>query len=44
VPQEAFIGIVYIVAAAAGVILLSHTPSGDEENKGLRPSRTSTPR
>ena len=31
VPQEAIIGIVYVVAAAAGILLLSHSPHGKEE-------------
>jgi len=31
VPQEAVIGIVYVVAAAAGVLLLSKSPHGKEE-------------
>lgn len=31
VPQEAFIGIVYVVAAAAGLLLLSSSPEGNEE-------------
>jgi zinc/manganese transport system permease protein len=31
VPQEALIGIVYVVAAAAAVLLLSRSPHGDEE-------------
>jgi zinc/manganese transport system permease protein len=31
VPQEALIGIVYVVAAAAGILLLSRSPEGDEE-------------
>lgn len=31
VPQEALIGIVYVVAAAAGVLLLSRNPEGNEE-------------
>jgi len=35
VPQEAFIGIVYIVSAAATVLVLSRTASGDEEIKNL---------
>ena len=33
VPQEAIIGIVYIVSAAASVMVLSKTASGDEEIK-----------
>ena len=33
VPQEALIGIVYVVAAAAGMLLLSHNPEGDEQLK-----------
>jgi zinc/manganese transport system permease protein len=35
VPQEAFIGIVYIVAAAGSVLVLSKTPAGDDEIKNL---------
>ena len=35
VPQEAFIGIVYIVAAAAAVVVLSKTAEGDEAIKNL---------
>ena len=35
VPQEAFIGIVYAVAAAASVLVLSRAAEGDEELKGL---------
>ena len=31
VPQEALIGIVYVVAAAAGMLLLSRSPEGNEE-------------
>jgi len=31
VPQEAFIGIIYVIAAAAGLLLLSHSPEGNEE-------------
>ena len=31
VPQEALIGIVYVVAAAAGILLLSKSPHGREE-------------
>jgi len=31
VPQEALIGIVYVVAAAAGIVLLSDSPNGNEE-------------
>lgn len=31
VPQEALIGIVYVVAAAAGIVLLSNSPNGNEE-------------
>jgi zinc/manganese transport system permease protein len=31
VPQEALIGIVYVVAAALGLLLLSRNPHGDEE-------------
>lgn len=33
VPQEALIGIVYVVAAAAGILLLSHAAEGNEELK-----------
>jgi zinc/manganese transport system permease protein len=33
VPQEALIGIVYVVAAAAGILLLSQSAEGDEELK-----------
>lgn len=35
VPQEAFIGIVYIVSAAAAVVVLSKTAEGDEAIKNL---------
>ena len=31
VPQEALIGIVYVVAAAGGILLLSRNPEGNEE-------------
>ena len=31
VPQEALIGIVYVVAAALGILLLSHSAEGNEE-------------
>ena len=31
VPQEALIGIVYVVAAAAGILVLSHSAEGKEE-------------
>jgi zinc/manganese transport system permease protein len=31
VPQEAIIGIIYVVAAAAGLLLLSRSPEGNEE-------------
>jgi zinc/manganese transport system permease protein len=31
VPQEALIGIVYVVAAALGILLLSNSPEGNEE-------------
>src|SRR5262249_19423096 len=31
VPQEALIGITYVVAAAAGILLLSKSPHGKEE-------------
>ena len=33
VPQEALIGVVYVVAAAAAILLLSHTAEGNEELK-----------
>jgi len=33
VPQEALIGIVYVVAAAAGILLLNNSPHGNEELK-----------
>jgi zinc/manganese transport system permease protein len=33
VPQEALIGIVYVVAAATGILLLSQSAEGDEELK-----------
>jgi zinc/manganese transport system permease protein len=33
VPQEALIGVVYVVAAAAAILLLSQTAEGDEELK-----------
>lgn len=33
VPQEALIGVVYVVAAAAAILLLSRTPEGNEELK-----------
>src|SRR5262249_1648034 len=33
VPQEALIGIVYVVAAAAGILLLSRSAEGNEELK-----------
>jgi len=33
VPQEALIGIVYVAAAAAGMLLLSQNPEGDEQLK-----------
>src|SRR5262249_11318719 len=33
VPQEALIGIVYVVAAAAAILLLSQSAEGDEELK-----------
>ena len=33
VPQEALIGIVYVVAAAMGILLLSRSAEGDEERK-----------
>ena len=35
VPQEAIIGIIYIVAAAAATLVLSRTAAGDEEIKSL---------
>jgi zinc/manganese transport system permease protein len=35
VPQEAIIGIIYIVAAAAATLVLSKTAEGDEEIKNL---------
>jgi len=35
VPHEAIIGIIYIVAAAAATMVLSHTAAGDEEIKNL---------
>lgn len=35
VPQEAFIGIVYIVSAAAAIVVLSKTAEGDEAIKNL---------
>lgn len=35
VPLEAVIGIVYIVAAAASVLVLSRTPEGDEHIRGM---------
>lgn len=35
VPQEAIIGIVYVVSAAASVMVLSKTAAGDEEIKNL---------
>jgi zinc/manganese transport system permease protein len=35
VPQEAIIGILYIVAAAASTLVLSRTAAGDEEIKNL---------
>lgn len=33
VPQEALIGIIYVVAAAGGILLLSDSPHGNEELK-----------
>lgn len=33
IPQEAVIGVVYVVAAAAAILLLSRTPEGNEELK-----------
>ncbi len=35
VPQEALIGIVYVLAAAASIMILSRTPEGGEELKNL---------
>ena len=35
VPQEAIIGIIYIVAAASATLVLSRTAAGDEEIKNL---------
>lgn len=35
VPQEAIIGIIYVVAAAAATLVLSHTAEGDEALKNL---------
>lgn len=35
VPQEAIIGIIYVVAAAASTLVLSRTAEGDEALKGL---------
>jgi len=35
VPQEAFIGVVYAVAAAASILVLSRAPEGGEELKAL---------
>lgn len=35
VPQEAIIGIIYVVAAAAATLVLSRTAEGDEALKGL---------
>src|SRR3954462_3304788 len=35
VPQEAIIGITYVVAAAAAVLLLSRAAEGDEEIKNM---------
>ncbi len=35
VPQEAIIGIIYVVAAAASTLALSHTAEGDEAIKNL---------
>lgn len=35
VPQEAIIGIIYVVAAAAGTLVLSRSAEGDEEIKTL---------
>src|SRR5262249_3909955 len=33
VPQEALIGIIYVVSAAVGILLLSNSPHGNEELK-----------
>lgn len=35
VPQEAYIGIVYVVCAAASIVVLSQAPEGGEELKSL---------
>ncbi len=35
VPQESIIGIIYVVAAAAATVVLSHTAEGDEALKNL---------
>jgi zinc/manganese transport system permease protein len=35
VPQEAVIGIAYVVAAAAAILLLSRAAEGDEEIKNM---------
>ena len=35
VPQESIIGIIYVVAAAASTLVLSHSAEGDEELKNL---------
>ena len=35
VPQESIIGIIYVVAAAAATLVLSHSAEGDEEMKNL---------
>ena len=35
VPQEAYIGIVYVVFAAASILVLSRAPEGGEELKSL---------
>ncbi len=35
VPQESIIGIIYVVAAAAATLVLSHSAEGDEELKNL---------
>src|SRR5262249_44797169 len=35
VPQESIIGIIYVVAAAAATLVLSHSAEGDEEIKNL---------
>ncbi len=35
VPHESIIGIIYVVAAAGGTLVLSHSPEGDEALKSL---------